>query len=128
MRVEWPDAVLAGEFLGPRDYVVVVSNDPKIDEPALLAALAQHRADVGAIGSRRKQKERLEGLRHAGVTEKRIRELHAPIGLDLGGNEPAELALSIVSELVAVRRGGSGQMMRELRPIIAGASGSTDRP
>ncbi len=123
LRVGWPDEAFAGETLGPRDYVVVVSNDPKIDEPALIAALAAKPAYVGAIGSRHKQEERRERLLASGVREERVRSLHAPIGLDLGGNEPSELALSIAAELVAERRGGSGRPMREIRPIMAaGAS------
>lgn len=76
-----------------------------------------------AIGSRHKQEERREQLLASGVREERVRSLHAAIGLDLGGNEPSELALSIAAELVAERRGGSGRPMREIRPIMAaGAS------
>ncbi len=118
VRVAWPDEVLAGEDLGGRDYVVVISNDPKIDEPALAIALAADPAYIGAIGSRHKQEERRVSLLASGVSEERLRDLHAPIGLDLAGNEPAELALSIAAELVAVRRGGTGHPMREVRPIM----------
>jgi xanthine dehydrogenase accessory factor len=119
LRVEWPDETLRAVDLGPRDYVVVVSNDPKIDEPALLAALAATPAYVGAIGSRHKQEERRERLLADGVSLDRLRALHAPIGLDLGGTEPAELAISIAAELIAARRGGSGHPMREVRPIMS---------
>jgi xanthine dehydrogenase accessory factor len=118
LRNEWPDEVLAKADLGPRDYVVVVSNDPKIDEPALLAALAAAPAYIGAIGSRHKQEERRDRLLAAGISPETLRSLHAPIGLDLGGNEPAELAMSIAAELIAARRGGSGHPMREVRPIM----------
>jgi xanthine dehydrogenase accessory factor len=121
LRNAWPDEVLGKADLGPRDYVVVVSNDPKIDEPALRAALAAAPAYIGAIGSRHKQEERRERLVADGVSPERLRALHAPIGLDLGGNEPAELALSIAAELVAARRGGSGHPMREVRPIMRGS-------
>jgi xanthine dehydrogenase accessory factor len=119
VRLGWPDEVLGSIELGRRDYVIVISNDPKIDEPALLTALAGQPAYVGAIGSRHKQEERRDALLSAGVTEERIAQLHAPIGLDLAGSEPAELALSIAAELVAVRRGGTGHPMREVRPIMA---------
>jgi xanthine dehydrogenase accessory factor len=122
LRVIWPDEAFAGEELGSRDYVVVVSNDPKIDEPALAAALAGRPAYIGAIGSRHKQEERRATLLAGGTTEERLADLHAPIGLDLAGTEPAELALSIAAELVAVRRGGSGRPMREVRPIMAAVS------
>lgn len=75
------------------DYVVVISNDPKIDEPALAIALAADPAYVGAIGSRHKQEDRRASLLASGVSEERLRDLNAPIGLDLAGNEPAELGL-----------------------------------
>lgn len=127
LRVGWPDEAFARETLGPRDYIVVISNDPKIDEPALTTALAARPAYVGAIGSRHKQEERRAHLLAAGVREERVRSLHAPIGLDLAGNEPSELALSIAAELVAVRRGGSGRPMREVRPIMA-VGGSSLNP
>jgi xanthine dehydrogenase accessory factor len=119
VRVGWPDEAMPAAGLGPRDYVVVISNDPKIDEPALAAALAGRPAYVGAIGSRHKQEERRGHLLATGVTPEQLAALHAPIGLDLAGNEPAELALSIAAELVAVRRGGSGHPMREVRPILS---------
>lgn len=122
VRVAWPDEALAGETLGGRDYVVIISNDPKIDEPALAFALAADPAYIGAIGSRHKQEERRALLLANGVSEERLGHLHAPIGLDLAGNEPAELALSIAAELVAVRRGGTGHPMREVRPIVTARS------
>ncbi len=119
LRVGWPDEVMSASELGARDYVVVISNDPKIDEPALATALAGQPAYIGAIGSRHKQEERRAHLLASGIPEERIRSLHAPIGLDLAGNEPPELGLSIAAELVAVRRGGSGDPRREVRPIMA---------
>ncbi|HET7027806.1 MAG TPA: XdhC family protein [Candidatus Limnocylindrales bacterium] len=118
VRVGWPDEAMSATELGPRDYVVVISNDPKIDEPALAAALAGRPAYIGAIGSRHKQEERREHLLAAGVTHDQLATLHAPIGLDLAGNEPPEIALSIAAELVAARRGGTGHPMREVRPVL----------
>jgi xanthine dehydrogenase accessory factor len=128
VRLAWPDEALAGETLDARDYIVVISNDPKIDEPALTLALAGNPAYVGAIGSRHKQEERRASLLASGIAVEQLARLHAPIGLDLGGNEPAELALSIAAELVAVRRGGTGHPMREVRPIMrTGSAGSASR-
>ncbi|MDP9244595.1 MAG: XdhC family protein [Chloroflexota bacterium] len=102
----WPDRAFADGSLRPSDSVVVLSHDPKIDEPALRAALCADVAYVGAIGSRRAQADRADRLARAGVSPERLARLHAPIGLDLGGRSPAEIALAIVAELVSVRRGG----------------------
>ncbi len=103
VRVEWPDVALSEVPLGPSDYIVVLSHDPKIDEPALLSALSGEPAYVGAIGSKKAQADRRVRLLAAGVTEEQLARLHAPIGLDLGGREPGEIAIAIVAELVSVR-------------------------
>jgi xanthine dehydrogenase accessory factor len=105
----WPDRAFAERGLRPSDSVVVLSHDPKIDEPALCAALTAELAYVGAIGSRRARADRADRLAQAGVRPDQLARLHAPIGLDLGGQSPAEIALAIVAELVSVRRGGSAQ-------------------
>jgi xanthine dehydrogenase accessory factor len=111
---EWPDRAFAEHGLRPDDAIVVLSHDPKIDEPALLAALGSDDgpAYVGAIGSRRAQADRRARLIAAGLGEERLARLRAPIGLDLGGREPAEIGLAIVAELVAVRHGAAGGPMR----------------
>jgi xanthine dehydrogenase accessory factor len=108
---DWPDRAFAEHGLRPDDAVVVLSHDPKIDEPALLAALNTEVAYVGAIGSRRAQDDRRARLRAAGLSDDRLARLHAPIGLDLGGREPAEIGLAIVAELVATLHGRSGGPM-----------------
>ena len=107
VRIVWPDVAFAETRLGPSDYVVVLSHDPKIDEPALLAALAGDPAYVGAIGSKKAQADRRERLLAAGATEEQLTRLHAPIGLDLGGRDPGEIAVAIVAELVSVRHQAS---------------------
>jgi Xanthine and CO dehydrogenases maturation factor, XdhC/CoxF family len=103
VRVVWPDVAFAEVRLGPSDYVVVLSHDPKIDEPALTAALRGGPAYVGAIGSRKAQADRRGRLLAAGVTGEQLARLHAPIGLNLGGRDPGEIAVAIVAELVSVR-------------------------
>jgi xanthine dehydrogenase accessory factor len=110
---DWPDRAFAAHGLRPDDAVVVLSHDPKIDEPALLAALGPENGPryVGAIGSRRAQEDRRARLRAAGLDETQLARLRAPIGLDLGGREPAEIGLAIVAELVAVRHGAAGGPM-----------------
>ena len=115
---DWPDRAFAARGLRPDDAVVVLSHDPKIDEPALVAALSADIGYVGAIGSQRAQVDRRVRLRAAGLDDAELARLHAPIGLDLGGREPAEIGLAIVAELVAARHGREGGPMR--RP----ASGS----
>jgi xanthine dehydrogenase accessory factor len=111
---DWPDRAFAEHGLRADDSVVVLSHDPKIDEPALVAALDRGAgpAYVGAIGSRRAQEDRRARLRAAGLREDQLTRLRAPIGLDLGGREPAEIALAIVAELVAARHGAGGGPMR----------------
>lgn len=115
---DWPDRAFADRGLRPDDAVVVLSHDPKIDEPALVVALGADVGYVGAIGSRQAQADRAARLRAAGVDDNLLARLHAPIGLDLGGREPAEIGLAIVAELVAARHGRAGGPMP---PATSGA-------
>jgi xanthine dehydrogenase accessory factor len=85
---------------------VALTHDPKLDDPALQAALASDAFYVGALGSRRTHARRRERLGEAGVSDADLDRIHAPIGLDLGGRAPEEIAVSILAEIVAVRRGG----------------------
>jgi xanthine dehydrogenase accessory factor len=105
VMVDWPDRAWSDVNLGRNDFVVVLSHDPKIDQPALEAALAGEPAYVGAIGSSKAQADRRERLLAAGVTEEQLARVHAPIGLKLGGREPGEIAVAIVGELIAARYG-----------------------
>jgi xanthine dehydrogenase accessory factor len=111
--VGWPDEVAADIGLGPSDSVAVLSHDPKFDEPAIAIALARGCRYVGAIGSRRTQAERHDRLLAEGVRPEDVARLRGPIGLDLGGSAPAETALAILAEIVALRRGGTGLSMRD---------------
>jgi xanthine dehydrogenase accessory factor len=87
------------------DAVVVLSHHDGLDGPALKAALAAGTAYVGAMGSRRTQARRRDWMLGHGVTEDDLSALRAPIGLDIGADAPAEIAVSILAEIVAVRRG-----------------------
>jgi xanthine dehydrogenase accessory factor len=107
--VGWPDEVADRVGLGSTDAVAVLAHDPKLDDPALLQAFAAGCRYVGALGSRTTQAERRQRLAAAGVAEADVGRLHGPIGLDLGGREPAETALAIMAEVVADRYGGSGR-------------------
>jgi xanthine dehydrogenase accessory factor len=107
--VSWPDVYLAGQELGPRDAVLVFTHDPKFDEPALVAALAGGAGYIGALGSRRTHADREERLRAAGVSEEDLRRVNSPCGLDIGARTPAETAIAVLGEILALRahrRGG----------------------
>jgi xanthine dehydrogenase accessory factor len=111
--VEWPGVAL--ERLRP-DHgtaVVVLSHDLKFDVPALEAALKTDAFYVGAIGSRRTQTDRREALAAAGVEEASIERVHGPAGLDIGADTPAETALAILAEALAVRAGRDGRRLKE---------------
>ena len=108
--VEWPDEALGHLPVDGSTYIVLLTHDPKIDEPALAAALKTGAAYIGAIGSRKTHADRFERMAKWGVTAEDLQRVCAPIGLDLGGSTPEEIALSIIAEVVAVkngRRGGS---------------------
>jgi xanthine dehydrogenase accessory factor len=114
LLVGWPDEVAEEIGLGPADAVAILAHDVKFDEPAITVALARGCRYVGAIGSRRTQADRRARLLEAGVSPEALDRLRGPIGLDLGGRQPAETALSILAEIVAERRDGSGHPMRDL--------------
>jgi xanthine dehydrogenase accessory factor len=101
----WPGQILPQLDLDEFSYVVVITHDAKLDNPALQAALASPAPYVGALGSSRTHARRVEALREAGVEEEDIRRIHAPIGLDIGARTPAEIALATLAQIVAVRRG-----------------------
>jgi len=101
---EWPDAVLSRRALGPRDAVCILTHDVKFDVPALRVALASPVGYVGAMGSRRTHSRRVERLREEGVSEESLSRVRAPIGLDIGAETPAEIAIAIVAEIIALRR------------------------
>jgi len=111
LLVGWPEEVAGRLRLGSDDSVAVLSHDPKLDEPAIVAAIRAGCRYVGAIGSRRTQAQRRERLAAAGLNEDELASLRGPIGLALGGREPAEVALAIMAEVVAVRHGAGGGPM-----------------
>ncbi|WP_055531579.1 XdhC family protein [Streptomyces graminilatus] len=106
--VEWPHRYLERTAVDARTVLCVLTHDAKFDVPLLRLALRLPVAYVGAMGSRRTHLDRNERLREVGVTELELARLRSPIGLDLGARTPEETALSIASEIVANRRGGSG--------------------
>ncbi len=110
--VEWPDEALAHLDVDDATYLVLLTHDPKIDEPTLASALKTEAAYIGAIGSRKTHAARFERMANWGVTAEQLQRVYAPIGLDLGGRMPEETALSILAEVVAVKNGRSGASLR----------------
>ncbi len=96
----WPDEAIAAYRPGPSTAVVTLSHDTKIDDPALIAALASDAAYVGALGSRKSHAARRVRLAEAGVAEDRIAVIDAPVGIDIGAIGPSEIALSIAAAMI----------------------------
>jgi xanthine dehydrogenase accessory factor len=118
--VEWPDEAFAHLDIDRATYVVLLTHDPKIDEPTLAAALKTEAAYIGAIGSRGTHAARFERMQKWGVGPEELGRVYAPIGLDLGGRRPEETALSIIAEVVAVKNGRSGASLRGTKGPIGG--------
>jgi xanthine dehydrogenase accessory factor len=111
--VAWPEDALARVAPDYATAVVVLTHEEKFDLPALQGALATEAFYIGAMGSRRAQARRRERLLEAGVRPDELERIHGPCGLDLGAETPAETALSILAEIVAVRNGRAGGPLRE---------------
>ena len=99
----WPDRALIEMQLDMTTAVAVLTHDPKLDDPALRVALPSASFYVGALGSRSTNTKRRERLIDSGVAAEHIERLRAPIGLDLGGRSPGEIALSVMAEIVEVQ-------------------------
>jgi xanthine dehydrogenase accessory factor len=113
--VGWPDEAMSRLTIDSSTYVVILTHDPKFDLPALRSVLGKDAGYVGAIGSRKTNQNRFDALRAEGFTEAQLSRVHGPIGLDLGSRGAEETALGILAEITAVRFGGSGSSMREVR-------------
>jgi xanthine dehydrogenase accessory factor len=97
----WPDEAIAAHTIDSATAIVALSHDPKIDDAALIAALATPAAYVAALGSRKSHAARIERLREAGIPEDALARIDAPAGLDIGAMGPAEIALSVAAGMVA---------------------------
>ena len=118
LTVAWPDELTADADTA----VVVLTHEDRLDVPALVTALASDAFYIGAIGSRRTQAKRRERLLEAGLTEEQLDRLAGPAGLDLGAHTPAETAVSILAEVLAVRAGRTGgRLVERSGPIHATA-------
>jgi xanthine dehydrogenase accessory factor len=101
----WPDEALQELKLDSTSAVVTLTHDPKLDDPALIAALASPAFYVGALGSTRTHAKRIARLTEAGLADK-VKRIHAPVGLNLGGRAPREIAVSILAQVIQVRYRG----------------------
>ena len=96
---QWPDVALPPLNVDRYTAFVALTHDPKIDDPALLHALARDCFYIGALGSRKTHARRLERLREQGVSDANLARIHAPIGLDIGAISPAEIAVAIMAQI-----------------------------
>lgn len=96
---DWPDAALAGQGLDARTAVVTLTHDPKLDDPAIMAALGSEVFYLGCLGSTRTHAKRVARLTEAGFSEAQIARIHAPVGADIGAKSPAEIAVSILAQI-----------------------------
>lgn len=101
----WPEAALAQLSLTGSTAVVLLTHDPKIDDAALKIVLGSPAYYIGALGSRQTHARRVERLIGYGFSQEQIQRIHAPVGLDIGAREPAEIALAILAEIIAARHG-----------------------
>ncbi|HTN53002.1 MAG TPA: XdhC family protein [Anaeromyxobacter sp.] len=104
---EWPDEALARIGLDRRSAVVTMTHDPKIDDPALATALRSDAFYVGALGSKKTQAARRERLQQQGLDQAALARIHGPVGLPIGAVSTAEIAVSILAQVISGLRGGS---------------------
>jgi len=104
-RTGWPDAELEGLAIDGRTAVVTLTHDPKLDDPALHAALRSDAFYVGALGSKKTHGARLRRLREAGFDDDTLSRIRGPVGLAIGARTPAEIATAILAEVIQVLRG-----------------------
>ena len=102
---DWPDEAVAALGLDARTALVLLSHDPKLDDPALMAALNSDVFYIGALGSKRTHAKRVERLEQAGFDAGQIGRIHGPVGLDIGAAGPAEIAVAILAQITGVLRG-----------------------
>lgn len=105
LRHDWPDEALDAIKVDARSAVVTLTHDPKLDDPALDRALRSPAFYIGALGSRKTHAARLQRLSAAGFDDAALARIHGPAGLAIGAKSPAEIAISVLAQLTAVRHG-----------------------
>jgi xanthine dehydrogenase accessory factor len=119
---EWPDQALPPLNVDHYTAFVALTHDPKIDDPALLHALARDCFYIGALGSRKTHGRRLDRLREQGVSDADLTRIHAPIGLDIGAVSPAEIAVAIMAQITERLRQEPDQEPDAERVLVKAAS------
>ena len=104
---DWPDEALAAKPLTARSAIVALTHDPKLDDPALTAALRSPAFYIGALGSKQTHARRLDRLKERGFSDTDLQRIHGPIGLKIGARSPAEIAVAILGEMTSELRGTS---------------------
>jgi xanthine dehydrogenase accessory factor len=113
LLVAWPEEALAQQPPDTATAIFVLTHDDKFDLPMLQAAVKSDAFYIGALGSRRNQERRRELLREAGLTDEELERISGPSGLDIGAESPAETAISMLAEALAVRAGRKGGFLRD---------------
>jgi xanthine dehydrogenase accessory factor len=113
---EWPDTALTKVTLDRFTAFCALTHDPKIDDPALIAALKAECFYIGALGSRKTHGRRLDRLREAGISDEALARIQAPIGIDIGAVSPEEIAVAVFAEITRVRRLGVEKARRPREP------------
>ena len=120
---EWPDEALARMPLSPRSALVALTHDPKLDDPALVAALRTDCFYIGALGSRKTQAARLARLKEHGFGEGELGRIRGPVGLAIGARSPAEIAISILAEMtMRLRADGEWEQSTVRATAVTGIS------
>ena len=104
LSIEWPDEAMARLKPDRRTAVVTLTHDPKVDDPALIAALKSSAFYLGALGSKKTHSARLKRLAADGFKDTDFARIHGPVGLDIGAVSPAEIAVSILAQITATLR------------------------
>ncbi|MCY4446029.1 MAG: XdhC family protein [Rhodobacteraceae bacterium] len=103
---EWPDKAIQEENPDLRTAIITLTHDSLIDDPAIIQALKTPAFYIGCLGSNRTHRKRIDRLTKIGVSESELKRLHAPIGLDIGSRTPAEIAVSVLAEIIQTLRRG----------------------
>jgi len=110
LSTDWPDEALDALKPDSRTAIVTLTHDPKLDDPALTAALKSDAFYIGALGSRKTHASRLQRLTEAGFTDADLQRIQGPVGLSIGAKTQAEIALSILAQITAMRRLGKASL------------------
>jgi xanthine dehydrogenase accessory factor len=112
-----PDEAVLNIQTDERTAIVALTHDPRLDDMALLTALDSRAFYVGALGSRINSQKRRDNLAQLGLSQQAIGRLHGPIGLHIGSHNPAEIALSLMAEIVAIK---NGIELKQKKPLLEG--------